>query len=157
MGRHLPVIQTPSGEDAEAAERPAWQWLLIGAAFVLAVFVPLSLLAAPLGVMLARRVSQAPLASAAISGAPVLGAFLLSAWAAGAVVGRFGLRAKRHTAPLSGALGGAALLGLVLLRGGFGGLAPLLSVSFVLLGLGAGLAWLGARFGVRRRPGGSRG
>ena len=73
MGRHLPVIQTPSGEDAEAAERPAWQWLLIGAAFVLAVFVPLSLLAAPLGVMLARRVSQAPLASAAISGAPVLG------------------------------------------------------------------------------------
>jgi hypothetical protein len=153
----LPVIQTPAGEDAEAAERPAWQWLLIGAGFVLAVFVPLALLAAPLGVALSRRVSAGPALSAALAGAPVLGAFLLAAFAAGAVVGRFGLRAKRHIAALSGALGASVLLGLVLLRGGFGGVGALLLVSFVLLGSGAALAWLGARFGVRRRPGGLRG
>jgi hypothetical protein len=149
----LPVIQTPAGEDAEAAQRPAWQWLLIGAGFVLAVFVPLALLAAPLGVALARRIVAGPPLSAVLAGAPVLAAFLLAAWAAGAVVGRFGLRAKRPTAALSGALGGSVLLGLVLLRGGFGGLAALISVSLVLLGSGAGLAWLGAGFGLRRRPG----
>jgi hypothetical protein len=149
----LPVIQTPAGEDAEAAQRPAWQWLLIGAGFVLAVFVPLALLAAPLGVALARRIVAGPALSAVLAGAPVLAAFLLAAWAAGAVVGRFGLRAKRPTAALSGALGGSVLLGLVLLRGGFGGLAALISVSLVLLGSGAGLAWLGAGFGLRRRPG----
>lgn len=147
------MIQTPGGEDAEAAERPGWHWVPIGAAFVLAVFFPLSVLAVPLGVALARHAAGAFAAGALLTAAPVLAAFGVAAWAAGAVVGRFGLRAKRRTAPLSGALGAAALLGLVLLRGGLGGVAPLLAVSALLLGSGAGFAWLGARFGARRRPG----
>lgn len=156
MARRLPVIQSPSGEDAQAAERPAWQWLLIGAGFVLSVFAPIALIAAPLGVVLARRASQSAGIAAALAGFPVLGAFLLAAWVAGAVVGRFGLRARRHTAALAGALGAAVLIGLVLLRGGFERVEVLLASSFVLLGAGATFAEAGARFGVRRRPGAPR-
>lgn len=147
------MIQTPAGEDAEAAERPAWHWVLLGAAFVMAVFFPLSMLAVPLGAGLSRHAGGAFAVRAALTALPVFAAFALAAWAAGAVVGRFALRATRHTAPLAGALGAAALLGLVLARGGFGGTAVLAAVSALLVGGGASLAWLGARFGKRRRPG----
>jgi hypothetical protein len=153
VARRLPVIQTPSGEDAEAAERPAWHWVLVGAGFVLAVFFPLSVLAVPLGVALSRHVEGAFALQAALTAVPVLAAFAFSAWVAGAVVGRFGLRAKGHTAPLAGAVGAAVILVLVSSRGGLGGLAVLGLVSALLLSTGVWFARLGARFGRRRRPG----
>jgi tRNA-(ms[2]io[6]A)-hydroxylase len=162
VARRLPVIQTPAGEDAEAAERPGWQWLLIGAAFELAIFLPLSLLSLPFGVWLARRSGapedgrvgeHSPELAALLTGLPVLVAFALAAWAAGAVVGRFGLRAGPRTAPLAGALGALLLLLLALGRGGLGSFALLAALTAVLLAAGAGCAWLGARFGQRRRPG----
>lgn len=156
MARRLPVIQTPEGEDAEAAERPGWHWLLVGAAFAQAIFLPLSLLSLPLGVRLARRVEGSPGLAALLTGLPVFAAFALAAWAAGAVVGRFGLRAKPHTAPSAGALAALVLVLLVLTRGGAGSLPLLAALSAVMLGAGAGFAQLGARFGVRRRPGAVR-
>lgn len=153
VARRLPVIQTPAGEDAEAAERPAWQWVLLGAAFLLAVFFPLALLAVPLGVTLAGRVEGAFAARAALTALPVLFAFSLAAGSAGAVIGRFGLRARHSTAPSAGALGAAVILLLTLARGGLGGIAVLVALSLLLLGAGAACAWFGARFGERRRPG----
>jgi hypothetical protein len=151
--RRLPVIQTSVGEDAEAAERPGWQWVLIGGAFVWAVFFPLSMLAVPLGVRLVRPEAQSFAVNALLAALPVLAVFALSAWAAGAVVGRFGLRAKRWAAPSAGALGAAAILALALLRGGLGGSVALIAMSVLLIGTGALFARLGARFGERRRPG----
>ena len=155
VARRLPVIQTPVGEDAEAAERPGWQWLFIGTGFVLAVFFPLALLAVPLGARLVRSGASGSAVNAPLAALPVLVAFGLSSWAAGAVVGRFGLRAKRWAAPSAGALGAAAILILALSRGGLGNAVVLVSVSALLLGTGALFARLGARFGERRRPGGA--
>lgn len=147
------MIQTASGEDAEAGERPAWQWLLLGAACELAVFFPLSVLAVPLGVGLSRRVGGAAGVSALLVAAPVLFAFAFAAWAAGAIIGRFALLATRRTAALAGTLGAVVILLLVSLRGGLGGALALALVSALLFALGASFAELGARFGKRRRPG----
>jgi hypothetical protein len=47
--RRLPVIQEPTGEDAEAAARPAWHWVLIGAGMLVSMFMPLALAALALG------------------------------------------------------------------------------------------------------------
>jgi hypothetical protein len=106
----------------------------------------------PVGVRLAGRV-DAFAARAALTALPALLAFALAAWSAGAVIGRFGLRARSSTAPLAGALGAAVILLLTLARGGLGGVAVLLALSALLLGAGAACALFGARFGERRRPG----
>ena len=55
--RRLPVIQTPSGEDADAGERPAWRWLIWGVILTIAVFLPVSMLAVALGQKLARTLA----------------------------------------------------------------------------------------------------
>jgi hypothetical protein len=147
------VIQTASGEDAEAGERPAWQWLLLGAACELTVFFPLSVLAVPLGVGLGRHAGHATGVKALLAAVPVLVAFAFAAWAAGAIIGRFALLATRRTAAFAGALGALVILLLVSLRGGLSEALLLTLVSALLLGLGASFAELGARFGRRRRPG----
>jgi hypothetical protein len=153
VARRLPVIQTPVGEDAEAAERPGWHWVFVGGGFVLAVFFPLAMLAVPLGIGLTRYAASSFIKNSLLTSVPVFAAFALSAWAAGAVVGRFGLRAKRWTAPAAGALGAAVILVLASLRGGLGDAVVLISVSVLLLGTGALFAQRGARYGERRRPG----
>ena len=42
MVRRLPVLQNQDTDDAAAARRPRWQWVLIGAGFVITLFLPLS-------------------------------------------------------------------------------------------------------------------
>ena len=146
--RRLPVLQTPPTEDAEAEGRGAWQWLIIAAAWVLASFLPLSMIAVWLAGKLQRALgSVSPLASA-VAALPVLVAYALSAWGAGAAVGRFGVRATRWTAYQGGALGGALVFGIALL----GNANTASSVLAVLLpALAAAFAGLGARWGRRRR------
>lgn len=134
MVRRLPVLQTPEGPDAEAEARPAWQWLLIAALWLVVMFLPLSILALWLSHAL-------PL---------VLVAFAISAWTAGAVVGRFGARAKRSTASLGGALG-AVILVVITALGRVGPLVALLGAAVLMSALGALCAEFGARFGRRRR------
>jgi len=134
MVRRLPVVQMPEGPDAEAEARPAWQWLLIAAVWLVVLFLPLSMLALWFG----RPLPGLLLACA------------LSAWAAGAVVGRFGARAKRATAPLGAALGAVILIGIAAL----GRAAPLVILAgalIILASVGASLAELGARYGRRLR------
>jgi hypothetical protein len=148
--RRLPVIQTPAGEDADAAERPAWRWLIWGVVLTIVLFLPVSMLAVALGQRLARVTNGPAGASALIAGLPVLAAFAFAAWGAGAVVGRFGIRTTKRTAPAAGAI--AALALVVFGAAGWGAplvVALLLAVLLVLVG--ALLAWFGARFGRRRR------
>jgi len=40
--RRLPVLQNQDTDDAAAARRPRWQWVLIGAGLVITLFLPLS-------------------------------------------------------------------------------------------------------------------
>lgn len=151
MARRLPVIQSQGGEDAEAAERPAWHWLLLGALFVLVVFLPTSMVGLWFGATLARGAAGSAGLGAFLAGAPVLLAFAFAAWAAGAVIGRFALRATPRTAPAAASLASVALLALFVARDSAFGWPLLTAMASLLVLAGASLAWAGARFGRRLR------
>ena len=147
--RRLPVIQEPTGEDAEAAARPAWQWVLIGSGLLVTIWTPTvaTLLA------LARKIAGpggAP--GPALAASLVAVTFALSSLAAGYLVARFGQRTRPRHAVFSGLLAALEIWGLALIGGAFPsalvGVSALLSLS----ALAAGFCALGpvlARRGKR--------
>jgi hypothetical protein len=164
MVRRLPVVQNSAPEDAEAAERPRAHWVAIGVGLNLSIWIPLALCAAPVGRVLTHRLIpfEDPTALS-VSGStrvlvvlvqvvPQLVAFALAALASGALVGRFGGRAKTRDAATSTAL---AAFAAAVLGGLSGALSPWIVVvvtGLVLGALGAVFGALGGRFGERRRP-----
>jgi hypothetical protein len=139
MKRKLPVIQPKAEQDAAAEKRAPWQWVAIGAGFVVTIWIPLVIA----GLWLARALGLSPTLAA-------LGTFMVACFTAGLLVGRFGGQAKEREAALAGALGALVACGVALL----GGAATSLLVVFaglVLGTFGAGVAWLGGRFGVKLR------
>ena len=133
MARRLPVIQTPPSEDADALARPAWKWVLIGAGFTVTLWLPLATLA-----VWAKSRALIPLS------------FVNAAVLAGALVGKFGPRARLAHVGLAGAAGG--LVGFLLAALG-GGLAPwplALGACAALVTTGGAFAALGGWF-VRAR------
>lgn len=146
------MLQTPASEDAAAEARPAWHWVLIGACLVVALFLPLSAVGVWLGGRLAQRLAHSPAAAAALAALPVLVAFVVSAWGAGAFVGRFGRRARAGGVILAGAFGGCATFALAALGGALKPWPVAVGAALVLVGIGGGCAVLGAAFGRRRRP-----
>jgi len=152
MVRRLTVLQNDDTDDAAAARRPRWHWVLIGAGFVITLFLPLS----QLGVWLGHRLSEtAPSENGALriglGALPVALSFLIAAGAAGALVGRFGGRAKTREAALSGALGAFIGWGLAALGGPLSPWVVAVTAFFVLVIFGAGAAFVGARLGLGRR------
>jgi len=140
--RRLPVIQEPAGEDAEAAARPAWHWVLIGSGLLVTIWTPFVLLV----LAVARKISATgPGAAAGLAA----GTFALAALAAGHLVARFGPRTRLRHAVFAGLAAAAEIWLLALLGGAFVsallGLSALLSLS----GLAAGFCALGAW--LRRR------
>ncbi|HYO98209.1 MAG TPA: hypothetical protein VER33_27075 [Polyangiaceae bacterium] len=151
--RRLPVLQTTASEDAEAAERPVVYWVCVGGLFALVSFLPLSVLGLWLGTRLAVRFDASAAQSAFLAALPLMAAFGLASWGAGAVVGRFGGRASLGSAALAGAVGGVLTLGLAALGGALQAWNVAAAAASALLGGGASFAALGARFGRSRRPG----
>jgi hypothetical protein len=77
--------------------------------------------------------------------------FLIACGGAGALVGRFGGKAKAREAALSGSLGALLGWGLAALGGALSPwLVAVVSLA-VLLALGAGAAFVGARLTLARR------
>jgi hypothetical protein len=149
--RRLPVLNVPTGEEAEAAERPPSQWVLIGALLEVSLFLPSSLLALWLGERLARSVGGSG-ASAALAALPVLLALGGSAWSAGAISARFGIRTRPLHQVAGGALGSIFIVGLSLLGRVPWSFGLVAAAASLVIGVGAFCAWLGARYGLRRRP-----
>jgi len=153
MVRRLPVLQNQDTDDAAAARRPRWQWVLIGAGFVVTLFLPLSWI----GVRVSSWLTLGPLRGASgplpivLGVAPVALSFLIACGGAGALVGRFGGKAKAREAALSGSLGALLGWGLAALGGALSPwLVAVVSLA-VLLTLGAGAAFVGARLSLARR------
>jgi hypothetical protein len=162
--RRLPVIQ--SNPDADGPQRPPWQWVGIGALLAISIWIPLltvslwlrtRLLAGvlPAGATdLAARVESASpgqRAALAVSTlAPVLVPWLLACGVAGVVIGRFGGAAGRRHAAYAGLLAAAVTSAIALLGPAFGA-AALVSSAAVLAASAAGAAWLGGKFGEKRR------
>jgi hypothetical protein len=153
MVRRLTVLQNQDTDDAAAARRPRWQWVLIGAGFVLTLFLPLSLLGVWLGTWLGHAVSPDERSATRIvlGTLPVALSFVIACAGAGAMVGRFGGRAKAREAALSGALGAFAGWGLAALGGSLSPWVVAISALFVLVALGAGSAFVGARLTLGKR------
>jgi hypothetical protein len=152
MVRRLTVLQNDETDDAAAARRPRWQWVLIGGGFVITLFLPLS----QLGLLLGRLLSvAAPSANGALriglGALPVALSFLLACGSAGALVGRFGGRAQAREAALSGALGAFTGWGLAALGGSLSPWVVAVTALVVLVISGAGAAFVGARLGLARR------
>jgi hypothetical protein len=153
MVRRLTVLQNQDTDDAAAARRPRWHWVLIGAGFVLTLFLPLSLL----GVWLGTALSHAPPpgergATRIVLGAlPVALSFLIACLGGGALVGRFGGKAKAREAALSGALGAFSGWGLAALGGALSPWIVAVSALVVLVTLGASAAFVGARLTLAKR------
>jgi hypothetical protein len=151
MVRRLTVLQNQDTDDAAAARRPRWHWVLIGAGFVITLFLPLSMLGVWLGALLSRAVPGGGATQIVLGAAPVALSFLIACGAAGALVGRFGGKAKAREAALSGSLGALAGWGLAALGGSLTPWLVALVSLVVLLVFGAGAAFLGARATLPRR------
>lgn len=136
--RRLPVIQEPTGEDAEAAARPAWQWVLIGSGLLVTIWTPF----VAVTLAIARKIAGSAAGGAAPG--PGLAAvlvgltFALACLAAGYLVARFGVRTRPRHAVFSGLLAAAEIWLLALLGGAFPsalvGVSALLSLSVLAAG-----------------------
>ncbi len=156
MVRRLTVLQNQDTDDAAAARRPRWQWVLIGAGLVITLFLPLSWIGVWLGAWLSRvangGASDPSGATPIVLGVlPVALSFLIACAGAGALVGRFGGKAKAREAALSGSLGALIGWGLAALGGSLSPwLVAVVSLA-VLVTFGAGAAFVGARLSLPRR------
>jgi hypothetical protein len=149
--RRLPVIQEPTGEDAEAAARPAWQWVLIGSGLLVTIWTPsvaLVLMAAKKIAALRAGAATGPGASAVL----VAVTFALSAVAAGYLVRRFGQRTLRRHAIFSGLAAAGEIWFLALLGGAFSSALLAVSALLSLSLLSAGFCALGSLLARRKKP-----
>jgi hypothetical protein len=148
--RRLPVIQEPTGEDAEAAARPAWQWVLIGSGLLVTIWTP----SVAVLLALARKIAGPDGAPGpALAALLVALTFALSSLATGYLISRFGVRTRQRHAVFSGLLAALEIWVLALLGGAFSstlvGVSALLSLS----ALAAGFCALGPRLARRgKRP-----
>jgi hypothetical protein len=146
--RRLPVIQEPAGEDAEAAARPPWQWVLIGSGLLVTIWTP----SIAVSLAVARKISASAAGAAVgagIAAALVAVTFALAAAAAGYLVARFGPRTQLRHAALAGLVAAGEIWVLALMGGAFSsalvGVSALLSLA-VLAGVFAALGAWGRRF-----------
>jgi hypothetical protein len=86
----------------------------------------------------------------------VLASFALAAGLAGALVGRFGTRARPTEAALAGLTAALGITLLAALGGELSSLPLLLGAVVVLSGLGTLATWVGARLAQRQPPGDRR-
>ncbi len=151
--RRLTVLQNQDTDDAAAARRPRWQWVLIGAGFVVTLFLPLAVVGVWLGSLLSRALARGESGALRIvlGVVPVALSFLIACGGAGAAVGRFGGKAKAREAAFSGALGAFAGWGLAALGGSLTPWLVAVTSLVVLVTLGATAAFLGARLTLPKR------
>jgi hypothetical protein len=147
--RRLPVIQEPTGEDAEAAARPAWQWVLIGSGLLVTIWTPtVAVLLA-----LARKIAgPGGTPGPALAASLVAVTFAAASVASGYLVARFGVRTRPRHAVFSGLVAALEIWALALLGGAFPsallGVSALLSLS----ALAAGFCAIGPVLARRRKP-----
>jgi MFS family permease len=157
--KRLPVLQNED-EDDEAQDRPPWHWSAIGMIATFLAWLPLASIANALVARMLRSVDPAEDAALAAAApakvrAIMIGVnalcFALAALAGGYLVGRFGGRAGRREATLSGLLAAVLAWGIAMAQ------SPVIeivvwSLLLVVIGaIGAGAAYLGGRVGLRRR------
>jgi hypothetical protein len=150
--RRLPVIQEPTGEDAGAASRPAWQWSLIGSGLLVTIWTPTVGVVLAVARKLAASRQGAPALGPSLAAVLVAATFALAGIAAGYLVARFGRRTQLRHVIGAGLLASLEIWALAWLGGAFTSIGVAVSalLSLGVLGgafcaLGAGLVRLGRR------------
>ncbi|HEY4158825.1 MAG TPA: hypothetical protein VGM29_12035 [Polyangiaceae bacterium] len=145
MVRRLPVLQSRDGDDPR---RPNWQWILIGAGFVVTLFLPLAMIGAWLAAACLRAGGLGSRHSIVLGMLPVALSFALACAVSGALVGRFGNAVRQ--ALLGGLLGSFLVWSIAALSGSLSSTPLALLALVALLSIGLPSAWLGARLAGRR-------
>lgn len=148
--RRLPVVQEPAVEDAAAAARPPWHWVLIGAGFTVTLWLPILGLA----LWISRRLSASGALGAGGVATLVGASFAASALSSGALVGHFGKQAGLRHAIFAGLLAALALWTIALLGGSVTSLTLGMSALVVLALLASGFMAAGFHLGARARTAG---
>lgn len=149
--RRLPVLQEPSGEDAEAALRPAWHWVLIGSGLLVTIWTP------TVGVVItvARKLAAAQSGGAPLGPGVAAGlvatTFALASVAAGYLVARFGRRTQLRHALLAGLSAALEIWVLAWMGGAFDSVLVAGTALLSLSALGGGFCALGGRLGRRKK------
>ncbi len=147
--RRLPVIQEPTGEDAEAAARPAWQWVLIGSGLLVTIWTPTVVVV----LAVARKIAGPGGTTGPVLAVSLVAlTFAAAALAAGYLVARFGVRTRPRHAVFSGLLAALEIWALALLGGAFSSAGDGVRALLVLAVLAASSCALGpvlARRGKR--------
>lgn len=127
MVRKLPVIREPT--DPDVVSRPRIQWILIGGLFAATAWVPIALVAMPLGAAVAAHVAGVPREALMEDGAgsdttlsvvsrvgPPLAAYVIASAASGVLVHRFG-HVRTVDSALSGLCGAVVVTALAWVLG----------------------------------------
>lgn len=177
--RRLPVLQNraPSSTEQDAKEPPlngpdetehtgpAWHWSLFGAVLIFSILLPLTMVAGTISQsllapmipgtdpqqiqdFLAKADSDTLLKIRVAQVAPQLTAFALAAFIGGGLVGRFGGTAGAKEGAVAGLVVASSAWALTAATAG---LAATWMIWAPLASIGAGFAYLGARFGLKRR------
>jgi hypothetical protein len=144
--RRLPVIQQSTGDDADAAARPSWQWVVIGSGLLVTMWTPMVALV----FALAGRVAGGGTGGARPAYLFVA-TFAVSAVAAGYLVARFGERTRLRHAVLVGLLAAVEICFVGLLGRAFRTGAEGVSALLVLSALSAAFCALGAWLQRRKK------
>jgi hypothetical protein len=145
--RRLPVIQEPTGEDAEAAARPAWHWVLIGSGLLVTIWMP----SVALVLMVLRAALHGEAPGPWLSASLVAVSFAAAAFASGYWVARFGPRTRVSHAAAAGLCAAAEIWLVALLGRAFGTFLLGLSSFLSLVALAAAFCAAGAWFRRTRR------
>jgi hypothetical protein len=147
--RRLPVIQEPTGEDAEAAARPAWQWVLIGSGLLVTIWTP----TVAVVLALARKIAgPGGTPGPALAASLVAVTFAAASVAAGYLVARFGVRTRPRHAVFTGLVAALEIWALALLGGAFSSALVGVSGLVSLAALAAGFCAIGPVLARRRKP-----
>ncbi|MEZ4374126.1 MAG: hypothetical protein R3B07_25115 [Polyangiaceae bacterium] len=156
MARHLPVIQNQDPEDAAAEERSPRGWVVVGAMLGFTLWLPLLMIAQWVSAKWTLAVSSDGAPSydtlLLIQLGPVFLTLMIATGGAGALVGRFGGRARALHAALSGLAMAVGVGALAVLSGSFPSLLVALLGTLILALVATSSGYVGGRLGVRRRP-----
>jgi tRNA-(ms[2]io[6]A)-hydroxylase len=133
----LPKIEVAAEGDED---RPPWHWSAIGAVGVFVFWFPL--------ILAVNAVIPGP---GAVWAGLNVAAFLIAAFGAGFIVGRFGGKAGRREAMVAGAAAGALAWLAAVTQGARAGILPWALLLAVIVAIGGGAARAGGALGVARR------
>jgi hypothetical protein len=168
MAKHpvrLPVIQNAPSDPENVPPRSAGQWVMVGAALILTLWMPLLVVALWVAqravAWSAQRATQAAGARAlapqldawwmALAGAgPLAMSFIVSCVAGGALIGRFGSAARRPHATLAGASAAALAWAVALVTGNLSEPTVAFASAATLVALGSLFSRLGFVWSRRR-------